>query len=402
MLVFTARFRALACTLDRSVQALLVSFVLFVPLSISLMQASYILAVTAWLLGLYLRASWRQVRLPCLWPVLGFILVSVLCTIVGVAPRRGLIELRNVLEIVIFYLAVNQIPSTERAARLTDVLVAVGTVIALHGLVQSFSHGASFRVHGTMSIYMTFAGLLMLMDLMALAQVLYQSHRRQMLWYMGAVLCLTSALLMTQTRGAWIGLLGGGCVLLALRHKFLLLALPLMLGLGFFLVPAAIQGRVLSLFDRQNITAQERLSMWRSGWHMWRDAPLLGIGLGAVAEVYPRYREPDSLISPTRHLGHLHNNVVQMAVERGLLGLLCWLGIWVAYLYHVWHIYRRLAPADTTARALVIGSAVCLLAFHLEGMFEHTFGDSEVISLVYFLMALPFVVQRTRHATAPA
>jgi hypothetical protein len=36
-----------------------------------------------------------------------------------------------------------------------------------------------------------------------------------------------------------------------------------------------------------------------------------------------------------------------------------------------------------------------VLGFHVAGLFEHTFGDTEVISLVYFLMALPFVVQRS-------
>jgi hypothetical protein len=35
-----------------------------------------------------------------------------------------------------------------------------------------------------------------------------------------------------------------------------------------------------------------------------------------------------------------------------------------------------------------------VIGFHIEGLFEYTFGDSEVVTLTYFLMALPFVVQR--------
>ena len=44
------------------------------------------------------------------------------------------------------------------------------TVMAAYGLTQSIAAGANFRVHGTMSIYMTFAGILMLSALLVTAQ----------------------------------------------------------------------------------------------------------------------------------------------------------------------------------------------------------------------------------------
>ena len=44
------------------------------------------------------------------------------------------------------------------------------------------------------------------------------------------------------------------------------------------------------------------------------------------------------------------------------------------------------------ASALVVGSLASVTGFHVAGLFEYTFGDSEVIMLVYFLMALPYVV----------
>jgi hypothetical protein len=44
--------------------------------------------------------------------------------------------------------------------------------------------------------------------------------------------------------------------------------------------------------------------------------------------------------------------------------------------------------------SLVIGSLAGVTGFHVAGLFEYNFGDSEVIMLVYFLMALPFMVRR--------
>lgn len=394
MLAWKAWLPAHVSVVDRMVQLLLMSFLLFSVVSISLMQASYILAVVLWVVGLALRDGWRQVALPLIVPVAGFGLASVLCSITGMNPYGSLIELRNVLEVLIFYLAVNQIATQERATILVQGLMAAGTVMALYGLAQSVSHGTIFRVHGTMSIYMTFAGLLMLINLLALAFILYQSQSRQVLWYFGVSLCLTAALIMTQTRSAWVGLLAGGCVLLAARKKVLMLVLPVVLLLVFVMAPGVIQERLRSFADRKDATAQQRLSMWRSGLQIIRDYPVTGIGMGAMATFYQRYREPDADITPTRRLGHLHNNVIQVAAERGLLGLTCWLGIWVAYFYHVWHIARRLPPGNSVAKALVLGSVASVIGFHAEGLFENTFGDSEVVSLTYFCMALPFVVQR--------
>jgi len=117
--------------------------------------------------------------------------------------------------------------------------------------------------------------------------------------------------------------------------------------------------------------------------------------MGAMVDMFKLYREETSPVDPKRHIGHLHNNIMQVTAERGLLGLACWLWIWLAYGFYTWRIYRHLEPEHTGAKALVLGSLASVVAFHVEGLFEHTFGASVVITLVYFLMALPFVVQRT-------
>ena len=364
-------------------------------ISISMMQAAYIFALITWVARLSLQGRTRQLSLPLLIPFGSFALASALATLMAVEPYRSLAEFRNVFEALLFYLVVNQVTTEARATALTRVLIASGTVMALYGLGQSLAQGASFRVHGTMSIYMTFAGLLMLVNLMILAQLLFQTHRRQAWWTVPALLIITASLLLTHTRGAWLGLIAGCGVLLGLYKKAFLLLLPLLVLVIVLLAPQAVKTRALSILDRRGITAQERLSMWSSGLHIIRDHPWTGIGMGAMARVYQRYREPGSPVDPTRRIGHLHNNVVQVAAERGLPGLAGWLWIWLAYGYYAWRIYTRVGPEHSGARALVLGSMASVVAFHVEGLFEHTFGDAEVITLVYFLMALPFVVERS-------
>jgi O-antigen ligase len=394
MLVHSDRSHSIQQILERVIIGALFVYTVCSVISISASQTAYILALVAWAIRSYLQGTTRQLHWPLLMPFSAFVLASVLATILALEPLASLRELRNVFEVLVFYLMVNHVTTEERATTLVCVLIATTTVMALYGLSQSFMYGIDFRVRGTMDSKMTFAGLLMLVDLMALAQLLPRTHRWQLVWTIPALLLITAALLMTQTRSAWCGLIAGCCVIIGLRKKILLLAVPLGALVVLLLVPQTIKIRALSIADRREITAQERLSMWSSGVRIIRDHPWTGVGLGAMAQTYAHYREPDSPVDPKRRLGHLHNNIIQIAAERGLLGLACWLWIWGAYGYHTWRIYRRLEPEYRQAKALVAGSMASVIGFQIEGLFEYTFGDSEVITLTYFLMALPFVVQR--------
>jgi hypothetical protein len=83
---------------------------------------------------------------------------------------------------------------------------------------------------------------------------------------------------------------------------------------------------------------------------------------------------------------------VQIAAERGVLGLAAWLAIWVAFFVQAGRIYTRLPATHDDDRALVAGSLAAVGGFLVAGLFEYNFGDSEVIGLLWVVMAFPFVV----------
>lgn len=360
--------------------------------SISLMQVAFALAVLGWLLRL--RLTPQRPQLPLLVPICGFALASLLATMTAQAPLSSLWECRNLFEWLMFYLALNTVRSEVRATWFVRLLIAVGAVMALYGLWQAFTHGSAFRISGA-STYMTFGGQLMLVCILALSHLLYHPPSRHWLWLLPGLTVILITLVGTQTRNAWLGFFTACAILLILRHRAFLLALPLLGVLLFALAPPSVQQRIRSFGNLQDLSVQQRFFMWRSGIAMTRDYPWTGVGMGAMREMEKRYRDPDAPLAPERRLSHLHNNVVQIAAERGLAGLGWWLAIWGLFLWRGWQIYRRLKPPGSRigyAQALAAGSLACVAGFLVAGLFEYNFGDSEIITLLYFVMALPFVV----------
>ena len=65
------------------------------------------------------------------------------------------------------------------------------------------------------------------------------------------------------------------------------------------------------------------------------------------------------------------------------------MGIWICFLISLFK--QRMIHADLSSEKwLVTGVTAAVLAFLTGGIFEVNFYDSEVVMLVYFLMALPF------------
>jgi O-antigen ligase len=159
----------------------------------------------------------------------------------------------------------------------------------------------------------------------------------------------------------------------------------------FLAAPEAVRQRISSIVDPQDVTARERLYMWGSGLQIVRDHPWTGVGMEGVKRVYRTYKHPEGVRDQR---GHLHSNPIHIAAERGLIGLVCWLSIWIVFYAHVWKLFRRLGSEDRSAMALVIGSLASVTSFHVFGLFEYTFGDSELVALMYFFMALPYIVER--------
>jgi O-antigen ligase len=340
----------------------------------------------------HLKRSSPETRWPLAWALGAFAAVSLLSAATAVIPALGFVELRTSwIPVGCFYVCVNRAGSEERAARLVRILAASGAVSAVVGLSQTVVHGTEYRIHGTLTDWMTFSGLLLIVLMLAVAQLLFRGRGKKDAWLAGAVALMLVAVLASQTRSAWVGLAVALGLLIWIRDKRFLIALPLAAVLALAVAPGPVRERMLSFTDLEDITATERVFMWRSGTEIFLDYPLLGVGPGNVRPIYPQYQHPDDPWIPERRWTHLHSNIFQIAAERGLFGLLTWLAVWIMFLLKARRRWRSLAVEDRDGRARIAGAVAAILAFLAMGLFEYNFGDSEVIQLAALVMALPFI-----------
>ena len=281
----------------------------------------------------------------------------------------------------------------DRAMRTLDVIMALGAAGAFVGVVEYTIFGFDSldrRPTGSLTHYMTYSGLIMLVLAAATARLLFYPAQR--IWPGIAIPALAVALAVTQTRNAYLGALAALGSLLALRNVRLVLFVPVLVVAFLVAAPAGIRDRAFSMFDLSDPSNRDRVQMLAMGREMVRDHPWFGVGPEMVGRVYGRYLQPDPVHT---YNPHLHNVPVQIAAERGLLALAAWIWFIASAAWGLYGQFRRgVAPALAAAG---LGATIAML---VAGLFEYNFGDSEFLMLFLALITLPYAARQNVYVEA--
>jgi putative inorganic carbon (HCO3(-)) transporter len=338
------------------------------------------------------------------WPGMAFILVVVLSASFAPDLATSAKELLRWVEL-LGLLVVTATFCQDRRRRegvLVGLFVAV-TLEALLGWAQfflrrgppSFRIGPFLRAYGTFGQPNPFAGYFAMTLPVAIGVVLalYLARparwARSWLFWLGLAAVGTGgvALLMSLSRGALVGVLGGMLVLgwLRLRRGGTLVAAVvgaavLVLGLQtLHVLPSAVDARLTQIwtyvgwFDVSQVTPTpqnwaiiERMAHWQAAWNMYVAHPFLGVGPGHYAEAYPDYRVNNFWLDP---LGHAHNLYLNLMAELGFFGILAYVVQWVAWAAVILSAYRR--SRTDGDRWLAAGVLASLVAVAVHNVFDN-------------------------------
>jgi O-antigen ligase len=354
-------------------------------LQVSIAAAGMCLGVvlTFWVLSVVVQHE--RVQVPGMFlPLIVYGALTLISSAFAIDPRSSFIDDKQLILLLIVP-AVYYLARGPRASLVLTVVITVGALSALIGIVQ---YGVlqydslGRRPEGLLTHYMTYSGLLVLVIGAAAARALFSTDR---VWPVIVMPALVVALVLTLTRGAWVGACVAVAVLLALRDFRFITVLPILAAVVIAIAPSQITERASSMFDLKDPTIRDRIAMLRIGGRMIADHPLTGVGPNMIQRRYAEYRQSDqSPINP-----HLHNVPVQIAAERGLPALGVWVWFIVLLIVDLTGRFKRARESFLPAAALA--ATVGMLA---AGLFEYNFGDSEFLMLFLVLITLPYAAER--------
>ena len=354
-------------------------------------------------------AAREKLRLPPIKLPLGlFMLATVISLLASPDPAGGWPQIRKFYVLLTLPIVYTAFRSVRRKSRLTVAWLLTATASALVSFVQfalkyraAQAAGEPFylyyvgeRTTGFMSHWQTFGGGMMLALMLAGGFVLFSpAARRRMPLWLGCAALVALAIVLGFTRNVWLGSFAGGLYLLWHWRRKVILAVPVALVLALVWGPPALRERFVSFVHPHGEadSNQHRIVTWRTGLRMIEAHPLLGLGPEQVGPQFEKYVPADvPRPLPEGWYGHLHDNYLHYAAERGV----------PAMLFLVWFLFRALFDFIRAARRrtgaegswCLHGAAAGVIAIFVAGFFEVNLGDSEVLTMFLVLISCGYAV----------
>jgi O-antigen ligase len=380
-------------TRDRWLFAVTLASAATVLVSIAAAETLLAMAALGWLLVRPGRMIWPSYAVP----LAAFMLTTVISLAMSPQPEIGMSVVRKFVLFVMGLLAANFVNSHWRARTSLTVLLTVAAVAGIFGLGQFIVSYARFaatreladdptvltRITGFMGHWMTFSGEQLLIWCAAIPALMVLGRR----WFIPAGI-VGVALVFSFTRSVWLGAMTGFLAVAMKLPRKVLLGVAVPLALVSVLASGLIYHRVAVSFQGTNFGPDTgRLALFFGGVRMIKDHPWFGVGPERIHTEFSRYYRGGDLNQANFYYGHLENNVLQIAAERGLLCL-------AAFFWFILELYASLldmlktAPQDT--HWLVLSALAALSGFIVAGLFSYNFGDSEILLLLLFIVSIPY------------
>jgi O-antigen ligase len=308
-----------------------------------------------------------------------------------------------IVPFIAYFTARRLVPDEHRFSQFIRVMAYFGCFLVVICLIERYTHPT--LVHRVQGPFKTrdylYVALMVIFFNVAIEAFLQWSKRQHTIlpkWVHGFVLLgHPIVIVLTLTRGNWVGFLAGLWTFGLLSHKLLVRRQKLaMVGLIIGLVPIVLIG-AQELLETSLIgeratkiaTIETRLRTYALVVEAAGKNPVFGIGLNNLRDyLRERSRYVDGKI-----LGTAHNSYLAIFAELGIFAL-------IAYLAIMWSIYRTgfrifRTAEDPTARWRGMGAIAMLTAYLVPGLFTHlVYG--QLFAHIYLFASLGAIVGRYR------
>ncbi len=400
-------------------------------------QLLFFVAVAGWLARGVLDRRIIVHRTAINLPLAIFILVASLTLLDAVSLAFGIKELVKWLELAIaMFMVVDLsldrsktgdsgqeidrfVPSKSKTRAVLAILLIAGVSQAIIGIWQFGIRGEGpdhfvildrfYRAFGTFMQPNPFGGFVavsaslaigtlagLVMGFIAIRRKRATQPLSEWVWFGFVAICALlslMALLMSWSRGAWLGFAAAMVVLVLFLPKrrwigILLLILIMVLfivTIQLDIMPQSILARAGSLgadlqigdvrgefVTIENYAVVERLAHWQAGLNMATENLWTGVGFGNYERAYADY----ALLNWPIALGHAHNYYINVLAEVGAVGAVAYVLLWVIIFVQVIRILRR---SEWPQRGLALGLMAAWTAISVHHAFDKLYVNNMFI-----------------------
>ncbi len=335
-----------------------------------------------WSVRAGINAKLMILRIPINIPLIAFLLSCILSTCFSLIPHlslygeykrhEGLLTLINYA--ILCCLCIHFVRETALFKKWLMILVCVGGIAAVCGILQPF--GIDLSRWGSGGVPISFfgnqnyaGGYMAMVIFFGLGLLLENEGRGQKIFIGINSLLIYVCLIITKNRGGFLGLLAGLMVFIVLnraeiwkRRKtaaiygliFLLATIGLCLHEKTSPLPKLTSTiRIVQSQGKEKIEAAgtfaNRIQIWKTTLHIIRDNPIFGIGIDAFRMAATKHETPEFIHAEGGYnvlIDKAHNEMLDIAATRGLVGLLVYLWVLVSFFVFVGRLWKRMEYPD--------------------------------------------------------
>lgn len=294
----------------------------------------------------------------------------------------------NGLSLLMIVHLINGIEKKKDLYTLIDFIIVVGFMTAFYAFYQYFSgepmgsgwvdpsSNISVRVFSSFENPNLYAEYLIMILPLTFARFLSVNQKKKFFYAMIGVAQLI-ALLLTFSRGGWLGLVfAAGIFVLLVKRDLIIKLIPLGFVSLFFL-PNSIMMRIKSIGSLSDSSNFYRFQIWENSINIIKDFFVTGVGLG-----FESFRSISSLYIKDFSPYHAHNTYLELTIEIGILGLLLFLWLLVKLLKDIR--YQKMSQEKIFTVALFSGIA----GLFIHGVAEHILYNPKIIFQFWLMIGL--------------
>lgn len=306
----------------------------------------------------------------------------------------------SVLPAAVYILFVSSFYVIRRAARekdflntLLNLIVFVSAVVSLYGIYQKLTGQAETtwtdtemfeemggRIYSTFGNPNVFGEYLLIVMPITFGLMLKAASANRKTVYLGVFVLQTVCMILTYSRGCWIGIALSMAVMIVFTRRKLTSLMVFAVLLAPLFIPETIMQRLMSIGNVADTSTSYRVYIWQGTLRMLKDFWYCGVGIGEAAfgNVYPSY-SLNAVSAP-----HAHNLYLHILSETGILGMATVLVLIV--LFYKYISSAAIKNSENKITAVSLGAA--MIGYLVQGMFDNVWYNYRIYFFFFVLLAL--------------